>query len=210
MSFILDALKKSENERQHNAPAEFATVPSSDGTSRAPRWLWVLGALLAINVVVLLGLLLRPAPAPPVRATAPATAPASVEPAATAPAESFAERLDAARDRRPERVAEVSTTPPAAEPEPAAPTARSAPAAETSALFLPSLAELRADGTLNLPELHVDIHVYSDSASDRFVFINMVKYRENERLKEGPLLREITRDGVVLEHRGTSFSLARE
>lgn len=208
MSFILDALKKSENERQHNAPTEFATVPSSSEPSRAPRWLWVLGALLAINVIVLTGLLLRPTPSTPARAAAPVTAPTGVEPAVKAPVASFAEQLDAARDRQPEPAPEAATTPP--DPAPAAAPTRSAPAAATSALFLPSLAELRADGTLNLPELHVDIHVYSDSSADRFVFINMVKYRENERLNEGPLLREITRDGVVLEHRGTSFSLARE
>ena len=59
MSFILDALKKSENDRQEHSSAEFASVPSGTTTSGPPRWLWVLVALLAINVVVLLGLLLR-------------------------------------------------------------------------------------------------------------------------------------------------------
>ncbi len=46
MSFILDALKKSENDRQEQAEAEFATVPSSPGPLAAPSWLWVLGGLL--------------------------------------------------------------------------------------------------------------------------------------------------------------------
>ena len=112
MSFILDALKKSENERQHNAPTEFATVPSSSEPSRAPRWLWVLGALLAINVIVLLGLLLRPAPSTPARVSAPSTEPVSVEPAAAGRVASFADRLDAARDRQPEPVAESAAPPP--------------------------------------------------------------------------------------------------
>ena len=49
MSFILDALKKSENERQEQSDTEFATVPSSPDAPAAPRWLWILGALLAIN-----------------------------------------------------------------------------------------------------------------------------------------------------------------
>ena len=59
MSFILDALKKSETERQQQSAAEFAKVPTGGGPSRVPGWLLVLGALLAINLVVLLGLLLK-------------------------------------------------------------------------------------------------------------------------------------------------------
>jgi len=60
MSFILDALKKSETDRQQSGPAEFAGVPTSNSRQRAPRWLWILGVLLAINLAVLLGLLFRP------------------------------------------------------------------------------------------------------------------------------------------------------
>ena len=59
MSFILDALKKSENERQQRGQGEFATVPASRESSRPPAWLWLLAALLVINLVVLLGLVLR-------------------------------------------------------------------------------------------------------------------------------------------------------
>ena len=49
MSFILDALKKSENERQQQAPAEFATVPAAPASDGMPRWLWVLGGLLLVS-----------------------------------------------------------------------------------------------------------------------------------------------------------------
>ena len=38
----------------------------------------------------------------------------------------------------------------------------------------------------------------------------MSKYREKDRLAEGPSLEEITRDGVVLDYRGTRFVLPRE
>ncbi len=61
-----------------------------------------------------------------------------------------------------------------------------------------------------LPELHVDIHVFSDVARDRFVFINMTKHKEGSRLAEGPLVEEITPDGVVLSHNGKSFLLPRD
>ena len=65
MSFILDALKKSEAERQQQAGAEFAAVPSGTGESRSLKWLWILAGLLAVNFAVLGGLLLRPSAPPP-------------------------------------------------------------------------------------------------------------------------------------------------
>lgn len=61
-----------------------------------------------------------------------------------------------------------------------------------------------------MTDLHLDIHVFGDSPSDRFVFINMAKHRENSQLSSGPVVREITPDGVILEHEGTTFLLPRE
>ena len=61
MSFILDALKKSETDRQQRGSAEFAGIPTSAGRREGPpAWLWVIGVLLLINLAVLIGLWLRP------------------------------------------------------------------------------------------------------------------------------------------------------
>ena len=54
------------------------------------------------------------------------------------------------------------------------------------------------------------IHVYADDPNERFVFINMKKHRESSQLPEGPVVAEITNDGVILEHRGLTFLLPRE
>jgi general secretion pathway protein B len=54
------------------------------------------------------------------------------------------------------------------------------------------------------------LHVFSGEPADRFVFINMTKYRENSKLSEGPVIKQITADGVVLEYQGTDFLLPRE
>lgn len=70
--------------------------------------------------------------------------------------------------------------------------------------------ELRLNGTLQLPELHIDIHVYAEDPAERFVFINMKKQRENSQLDEGPVVAEITTDGVILKHQGSTFLLPRE
>ena len=216
MSFILDALKKSENERQSNAPPEFATVPADPDSQGAPRWLWVLGGLLLINLVVVVALLTRESPAP-VAATIVETA-ALPEPAAAAsparPADAFADRLDEARSRLPARNpdspaatddAPASTEPARRESRPATPASNA-----NSLALLPSLDELRLNGEVDLPDMHVDIHVWSDNRAERFVFINMDKYRERDTMSAGPVVTEITQDGVVLEYRGRRFMLSRD
>jgi len=220
MSFILDALKKSESDRLEQADTEFATVPSSPATPAAPRWLWVLGSLLIINVIVLLGIMLKP-DAPAINdaasnqtavgaastttiATVDATPSAN---ASTTEPASFADQVAVARQNQPARNSPVPQPATAANITPVV-AVKNLP--QTAAGILPSLTELRANGTLQLPALHVDIHVYSDVQSERFVFINMSKYKENSSLEEGPVLKEITSDGVILEHNGIAFTLPRE
>jgi general secretion pathway protein B len=53
--------------------------------------------------------------------------------------------------------------------------------------------------------LRLDVHVFSEQPAERFVFVNMQKYREGERLQEGPQLDEITPDGVILSLGGQRF-----
>lgn len=229
MSFILDALKRSEAERQDQAGGEFSSVPAGAEPGRSKLWLWLLGGLLTINLAVLVGILLRPGVQPPPAepaTRAPATAAADIETelvagpdkqaAATAqPATSFADRVASVRQTRAET--EATALPAAAgsdtrlvagaDAQPATAT-QSAPPTPSGAV--PSIDELRLDGSLTLPDLHVDIHVYSDDPAERFVFINMVKHREGSTLAEGPVVRRITVDGAVLEYRGRSFLLPRE
>jgi hypothetical protein len=70
--------------------------------------------------------------------------------------------------------------------------------------------DLRAQGLLLLPDMHLDIHVYSSDPEDRFVFVNMSKYKENATLDEGPVVKAITPEGVILEYLGKGFLLPRE
>jgi general secretion pathway protein B len=205
MSFILDALKKSETERQEQSAAEFSSVPASSGGANPLRWLWLLAALLLVNVAVLVGILMQPGDDPASRATttrADDVAASEVAPPAVAETttQSFKDRVANAVNERPP-VARVSQSSP---PEPPATTARP----ETS--NAPTLDQLRLDGSLNLPELNLDIHVYSDDPAERFVFINMHKHREGARIEAGPEIREIRPDGVILEYQGQTFLLPRQ
>ncbi len=216
MSFILDALKKSETDRQSQNSAEFANVPVSDGEDGPPRWLWVLGALLLVNIVVVSGLLMRTdgqsaiqAPAPQPEATI------AYEPAAQpAPQQQFAAEVAAARQvtlprEAPDTVEQTDVgSSPMSEPAAAAPAQTTGET--TNPLALPTAQEVVANGSLTLPALHVDVHVYSESAADRFVFINMTKHKEGSVLAEGPRVQSITPEGVVLSQDGITFLLPRD
>ena len=198
------------DERQQQGPSDFANVPSSAESPGAPRWLWALGLLLAVNLVVLVVVLMRD--------DAPETgaAPAQTSRLEAAPASgpSFSEQIREARDR--ESTARTTTSSaPAPEPEPVvepAPTAPVQPRPQPSFTLaaLPTADELHANGQLQMAELHLDIHVYSEKPEERFVFINMVKHREKSRLAEGPVVQEITPEGVILDYSGTRFLLPRE
>ena len=59
MSFILDALKKSETDRQRQASPALFEVKVAPPRRKLPVWAIALGALLAVNVTVLAWVLLR-------------------------------------------------------------------------------------------------------------------------------------------------------
>ncbi len=215
MSFILDALKKSETDRQQQASAEFAAIPAAVDEPGPPRWIWVIGGLLLVNVAVLAVFMLRSNDAPESVTVA---VPAAVERPATEAEPSFAERLDVASATRPAR---QPVREPAAEPVPPAPvrstpvqavpaSAVQQPVLEGSSLALPTLTEIRLNDGVDLPDLNLDIHVYGATSSERFVFINMQKLQEGSVLDSGPRLEAITPDGVILDYRGTRFVLPRE
>ena len=214
MSFILDALKKSETDRQQRGAAEFANVPSSTGRREGPpAWLWVVAVLLLVNLIVLIAVMLRPEvevvePVAQKVEESPTRAQQTEEPPAGVTSD-FASQVASAREKAPPRSEPVESdapTPASAAPSPTVTIAQE----PINTVSLPTIHQLQANGDLVLPELHVDIHVYSEAAEDRFVFINMSKLKEGSRLAEGPLVEEITPDGVVLSHNGTSFLLPRD
>jgi general secretion pathway protein B len=80
------------------------------------------------------------------------------------------------------------------------PTERAAPAA-------PSLNELVASGQLNPPEINLDMHAWAPDPKERFVYINMRRYRIGDTTREGATVENITPDGVVLLLQGRRFIL---
>jgi general secretion pathway protein B len=224
MSFILDALKKSESDRQRKNQPDSTFVSSGGGDGPTSRWIWIVGALLMLNIVVLLVVLLKPngsASSPRVVAQPP---PAQQADAATTDDDAtFREIVAEARRQQanpdtaehdtelvvPDRgPAPAQSTVTAPNPQPAPVPADDA-ADVTAFSDFQTFDQVRAEGTL-LPDLRIDIHVYSETPADRFVFVNMTKYKEKATLSEGPQVAEIVPDGVILEYQGTRFLLPRE
>jgi general secretion pathway protein B len=227
MSLILDALKKSEAERQRQSGPTLLEVRVTQPRRRYPTWVIAVAVLLAVNVLLLLAFVLRrpatPAAAPAAAAAAPAATapgvpaasaapmasplPASVAPvAATTPATAAIAAPDAG----------VLITPPRMSPEPdlaadgasgSGNPADDEPAVPASAAgrysSLPSFNDVGGD----LPELRLDLHVYGVHARDRYALINMHRVHEGDTLAEGPRVLAITREGVALDYRGQQFML---
>lgn len=223
MSFILDALKKSEIERQRQSMPGLMDAPTSLRRSRLPLWAILLGCLLAINTVVLIVVLLRnggpsvaSTPAKHFSASADLKAPTVDEhfsPLSQAPvyapeipvppAETASSNESAAANRA---IAQRAAPHAVRRPDPVLIDAEASDNDEV----LPSINEINLTGAQALPEMHLDVHVYATKPADRFVYINMRKYHEGNTLQEGPVLERIRRDGVVLNYQGLRFILPRQ
>jgi len=210
MSFILDALKKSELERQRQTVPGLMDTRSTVRRNRLPLWAAALGALLIVNLTALTWVLMHrrsSVPAPPAVAAKPADAPppaAHFSPLDAAPEYAPEIPVPSATDQRP---ASHETAPASHRPDPLLSEPSDPPENQE---ILPSISELNLTGAQALPELHLDVHVYATKPSERFVYINMRKYHEGSVLQEGPKVERIRRDGVVLNYQGLRFILPRQ
>jgi general secretion pathway protein B len=222
MSYILDALRKSDQQRQRErgvAPM-LLTAQASAAVSRRPAF-WPYGVLAALllGAGMAIGWLrpwqpLDPAPAAAVvahplessaRLPAPeaavrpqperqlaAPAPVSAKPAAPVRAEARA------RSTPTETLAAASGQ--VAKPVPQRPAGSSdaAPAVITAA-------ELPAPVQQELPALTISVHAYSGKPADRLVGINNRLLHEGEYVADGLKLEQITPDGMILGYKGYRF-----
>lgn len=218
MSFILDALRKSESERQRQLGPALLNLPVSAARRGMPLWGWLVAALLCINVLILLWLGLRsPAPAPKL-----AVAPAPVLRAPPAPAASpAAPQINAAVPEPAAQPAPLPAAPPVVAPRLPQAASRAAedsgnpadlepavepPAGAINSQSIPSYAAVSD----HVPALRLDLHVYAADRANRYALINMHKVHEGDTLPEGPRVQQITRDAVILNYQGEDFSLGRE
>lgn len=219
MSFILDALRKSEIERQRQSGPNMAEFPVARTDRRLPVALIAIGFLLAVNLAVVLFFMLRDSRAPEEGATPVVAASIQSNAASAAPTpapttgnapEILATPFDEFANEPAQTFGAPATEPPdAPDPTLIPDTPVTGPNVTYSEAPPAAIENVPAQGASGLPELSVDLHIYAADPAKRAVFINGRRYVQGARIKEGPMVEEITREGAVLSYHGRRFLLPR-
>jgi general secretion pathway protein B len=221
MSFILDALKKAESERNRRVAPVLMDARIAPPRRGLPPWAWLLGAVLVANLAVLGWLLWRePVAAPRVAVTvdgqprdaAAPTAPARPATVSSSPAlpaqpgmtTSLPDAVAASQASGGAVPPPVSAPAPVQQPPAGVPAP--VPRASLDVDSLPRLHELRAAG-IALPDLQLHLHAYDPAPSHRSVLLNGHRLREGEYTPDGVKVERITPAGAVLEASGRRFRL---
>ncbi len=227
MSYILEALKKSQAERQlgelpsiHAPQVQLHDGAASASARRTPVWLALGGVAVAVAVAAAL-LLWQPwqadaaAPAaaavvPAVLAQAvPAPLPVAAPPAAVAPAPVAAfvpPAATAAPVHHARPVAEPkqetpgqAVSPPVAAPAPAVPPT---PAAEES---VPGMRDLPEPIQRQIPAIAIGGYIYSKNPADRLLLIDKVLRHEGEELAPGLVLEKLQPKAAIFSFKGYRY-----
>src|ERR1700686_4035487 len=240
MSFILDALKKSESDRQRQSGPALFEVKVAPPRTGLPPWAFAVAALLVVNLAIVMWMLWRhPATRTPDTSAGAAALPGVGQPRAPGGTPPPQPPRPAPPPPAPPPPS-VSLPAPAAQPPAAAPSPALlpnpgatngasdnpddyAPAADPAAS--PLLGNRVRNGTVDgvplyqaaaaspgtrVPQLRLDLHVFALRPQDRFVMINMHKLREGDSLPEGVRVDRITAEGAVLSYSGSRFLLTRD
>lgn len=222
MSFVLDALKVSEQRRSRFSRRIYAHPPRPRRAGRRKNWLMALGVALgvpaAIALVVLGWRLVALAPGPlslPAPAQASGAAPSGAPPAkspgtASTPMPAvedknmFDDPGPATRATGPELQQDSSgqrTAPASAGP---------GGGAQVSVPQPDSTQDVLAAAPPDWPILSLQMLFFSEEQNRSFVQVNGRTYRQGEQLAAGPQVLRIARDGVTLAYRGERVLLGVE
>jgi general secretion pathway protein B len=267
MSYILNALRKSERERQAVEPDTVTTRILVSQPPQHQRSSKLIAALIISNLIIVAYFLWFTQKTQPVALLPPAdTQPAApmAKPTITPPAEavppkseirppepkapSIAEIIEtrtAALPQPPVKPAVVqkpliepvkpAIAPPRPVPQKAAPVkiaankpepkaeplpvkqiepaiaaiTEPAPVSPPAKHDLPFLNELPAEFRRTVPQLPINVFVYSPVPAERFVMIDMVKYTPGQRIKDQLDLKEIRPDSLIVSYNNRLFKIKR-
>lgn len=225
MSYILEALKKSQAERQlgelpsiHAPQVQLHDGAASASARRTPVWLALGGVTVAVAAALLLwqpwqadaaapaaaavvpAVLAQAVPAPlpvaaPPAAVAPAPVAASVPPAATAAPVHHARPVAEPKQETPGQ----AVSPPVAAPAPAVPPT---PAAEES---VPGMRDLPEPIQRQIPAIAIGGYIYSKNPADRLLLIDKVLRHEGEELAPGLVLEKLQPKAAIFSFKGYRY-----
>jgi general secretion pathway protein B len=194
MSYILDALKKSDQQRNLGT---LPTLQFAQATMPAPRRpsLFYYGLLAVVLLVtgVAIGLL-RPWQAEQLPAEAGPVAPGSP---LTIPPQAAPTTMTASPGVPANTAHEIAAVPVQQKPD--------YPAAKRQEQQALTLEELPAQIQREIPEITVQLHAYSSKPGERLAYINSKKLREGDPVIPGLVLEQITPDGMIFSYKGYRF-----
>jgi general secretion pathway protein B len=193
MSYILEALKKSEQARGHGAAPGIQTVHSSGLNYQTPArsiWPWLLIAAVLLNLIVLLYFVFNKNPVAPQPEPVASEQPAAV---VAAPPQTAPQAV-------PVNAPVAQETVPAPEPEHVEHKPTAAEIFEAV-----DISELPEDIRHQIPEMTFSAHVFSSNPQQRSVVINGHFMEESESLDDGFVLKQITSTGVIMDFHGHLF-----
>lgn len=213
MSYILDALRKADAERDRGNVPGIHAQPSFGGAlpMRAPPaakpWVWVAGGALAVGLVAAVAWYAMSPSTAPVVVTSPVLPPITVAPAPVAPAPAAAPPALAATPKPEAPFGERKPKPkPAPAPEPVAAAAEAKPAATGEKVY--TLAELPDEIRRQLPAINVGGAMYSAKPADRVLIINGQVLHEGDRISADLTLQQIRSRGALLSFKGYRYTIA--
>ena len=221
MSFILEALKKSDKKNREGTVPKLETIhhPVAGPESKRPKWIMLLLLVLALNVALLLWLFapFHPEISPVIEAHSPALKTEIPEAKAVRDVETPRSDIAPSKASIPVRMAPGS--PPAVKKS----VSRNVPpeTSETgSATVNPptdqseriyKLAELPPTIGNDIPDMHMSLHAFNrESNSASMVRINNTVLREGDKLEGKFLLKKITAEGAVFLIDGYRFLVPRK
>lgn len=236
MSYILDALRKADQQRQHGTVPTLQTSPT---VAAAPaKTIFSFNGWIVFSLVIAAGVVgwLRPLqmdssspteksasskPYDPRRDQAESSLPSGLDSSplsAVPPTPSqMAAKIDEPSESPPISPAATKAMPIPPESLIGAPPPVTSPAHDKQIVSsqtetgqvqrVMSMSELPSSVRQGVPKLSISFHAYSDKPVDRRVILNNELLRQGELLKSGLIVEQIIPDGVILGHKGYRFHL---
>jgi len=196
MSYILDALNKSEQERRTQKTPDLSSIHRALPARNVNSKRWYIGIGLVLVSINIAGLAWWQLTSKPVILT---TTPAIQ----TMPSQSASGQIDrsvskimppdpSSNQRRNEQAPSMTITPSLSN--------------SANGQVIPA-SQLPMNIQRTVPELTISSHVYSDDPSLRMVNINGSMMNEGEYIAEDFLLDEITEEGAIIRHQNYRFRI---
>lgn len=210
MSYILDALKKSDRERQRGRAPGLNSIhepyhPSPEDRSNRQQVKYIftaIGIILLISIPAMTWYSMKdftnPAPSVKIEETEATNTKPEIEVLSSAPSTPPPSQITAGSKKS--ILMQDQINPPQEEEIAASP-----PSQKSSEI--PDIGSLPVSIQTTIPELNLSGHTYSENPTQRLIIINDTILREGDKLDNTIKLIEITWTGVVLEHSGRQFAI---